>query len=213
MSDQAAPHVPPGWYPDAQAAGGYRWWDGTGWTEHRSGPAASSPIPAAIPEDAWPYVGQATPHLTVPLWAPLYGATMGDAWRRFWRKYTDFSGRASRSEFWFAYLWIFILLFGSYLVFAALVAGIAAAAASGGDGSVSAALGIGMGVIGLLWVAGYIAVMIPFIAVAIRRLHDAGYPGTYFLMGLIPFAGGILLLVYLATESRAAGMVYDLPRD
>ena len=91
--------------------------------------------------------------------------------------------------------------------------GRAAGAGAAGDSSSYAGLGIGMGVLGLVLVAGYIAVMIPFIAVSVRRLHDAGYPGTYYFFGFIPFAGGILLLVYLATESRPAGLAYDLPRD
>ena len=140
MTDSTPPTVPAGWYPDPDVPGGQRWWSGIGWTEYRTPPAAapqyatsqySAPqhayapaaAPVALPPDAWPYVGQPAPLGTVvPLWAPLYGATMGQAWNRFWRKYADFSGRASRSEFWFAYLWFFILMFGSYFVFAILFA-------------------------------------------------------------------------------------------
>src|SRR4051794_17713464 len=40
----------------------------------------------------------------VPLSQPLYGATIGQAVRRFWKKYVTFTGRASRSEFWWWYL-------------------------------------------------------------------------------------------------------------
>lgn len=40
----------------------------------------------------------------VPLDQPLYGATIGQAFVRFWKKYVVFSGRASRSEFWWAVL-------------------------------------------------------------------------------------------------------------
>ncbi len=61
-----------------------------------------------------------------PLWAPYYGAPFPAAVKRFWKKYTVFSGRASRSEYWwwalvsglfflFALIpavgWIFLLLF------------------------------------------------------------------------------------------------------
>src|SRR6218665_2902761 len=101
--------TPPGWYPDVERPGGSRWWDGIQWTEHRSAPVA-----VGAPQVPYPgyFAGAAT-----PLWAPLYGATMRQAWTRFWKKYATFSGRASRSEFWFAYLWISILVFGSYLLF------------------------------------------------------------------------------------------------
>lgn len=36
----------------------------------------------------------------VPIWAPYYGATILIAFKRFWRKYVVFTGRASRSEYW-----------------------------------------------------------------------------------------------------------------
>jgi uncharacterized membrane protein YhaH (DUF805 family) len=136
---------------------------------------------------------------------------MGQAWTRFWRKYADFSGRASRSEFWFAYLWVVLLGFGSYFALV-IVFGVLGAAVSASDSGAAPAFGVGAGIVGLLWLLAYIAVIIPFIAVSVRRLHDAGYAGYYYFMGFIPLVGGILLLVYYATESRPQGAVYDLPR-
>jgi hypothetical protein len=42
------PPTPAGWYPDPDGSGGQRYWDGSGWTEHRS-PASPEPTPAAEP--------------------------------------------------------------------------------------------------------------------------------------------------------------------
>ena len=201
MSDTTT--TPPGWYPDVQVPGGERWWDGIGWTEYRR---AAQPVVPAYPS----YPPAFAPGQPVPLWAPLYGATMGQAWQRFWRKYADFSGRASRSEYWFAYLWLMILVFGAYLALAVL-GGIVGAIASGTSEAPGAVIGATTGLFGLVFLAGYIAVLVPFVAVSVRRLHDAGYPGTYFLLGFIPLVGGILLLVFHVTESRPAGAVYDRP--
>ena len=147
----------------------------------------------------------------VPLWAPLYGASFGQSWKRFWRKYADFSGRASRSEFWFAYLAIMILVFGSYMVLMVLSITASVLVSAGSDNGGAVALGIASAVVGLLLSLGYLAMIVPLIAVSVRRLHDAGYPGTYYFFGFIPFVGGILLLVYLASESKPQGAMYDRP--
>lgn len=218
MSDPNLSVAPPGWYPDVEVPGGQRWWSGAGWTEHRTlpqhapAPYAVQPqqyAPIALPEDAWPYVGQAAPPwVEVPLWAPLYGATMGQAWKRLWRKYSDFSGRASRSEYWLASVLSAIMMFGTYRVGATLLAILGM---DGGreDPGTFAIIAIA---IALVWFAVYVAMIVPLIAVTVRRLHDAGYSGYYYFLGLIPFVGGILMIVYLASESKPQGAVYDLPR-
>lgn len=193
--------TPPGWYPDAEVPGGQRWWDGFAWTDYRQPPAGVAPVVAYAPLPSGP----------VPLWAPLYGASMGEAGRRFWKKYADFTGRASLSEFWFAYLWFFIVMFGAYLVFVVLAAIVGAVAVGSSDTGATTVTAILLGVLGTVLMVGYFALLLPLIAVGVRRLHDAGYPGTYCLFALIPFVGGILLLIYLLSASNPSGAMYDRP--
>jgi len=47
-----------------------------------------------------------------------------------------------------------------------------------------------------------LALFIPSLAVAVRRLHDTGRSGWWFLIALIPLIGTILLIVWLATETK-----------
>ena len=92
------------------------------------------------------------------------------------RKYVDFSGRARRSEYWYFYL------------FTCIVSGVL-----GGIGNA----------IGITWLAGVagVALILPELAVCVRRLHDIGKPGIWILIGLIPCVGTILLIVWLCKDS------------
>ncbi|WP_081998600.1 DUF805 domain-containing protein [Sinomonas humi] len=126
---------------------------------------------------------------------PRHGAAFGEAFVRFWKKGLTFTGRASRSEYWL--MW----LLGTV---ASLVAyGIGYAAGSSGDRS-----GVGLVVIGGLVVS--LATLVPGLALAVRRLHDANFSGWWLLLGLVPF-GSIAVLVMLALESNSRGSRFDLP--
>jgi uncharacterized membrane protein YhaH (DUF805 family) len=56
--------------------------------------------------------------------------------------------------------------------------------------------------LGLLGVLYSLAIMVPAIAVAVRRLHDTGRSGWWILIGLVPFVGFIALIVLLAQDSN-----------
>lgn len=89
------------------------------------------------------------------------------------KKYADFSGRASRPEFW----WFMLFIFGGSFVLS----------------YVSFWLNV-------LFVLG---TLLPQVAAATRRLHDTGRSGWWQLIGVIPVIGWIVMLVLLAQESSA----------
>lgn len=95
------------------------------------------------------------------------------------KKYAEFSGRARRKEYWMFFL------------FNVLIA-IALAVVEGMVGS--------PGVVGGLY---SLAVLIPGIAVAVRRLHDTGRSGWWLLISLIPLIGTIVLIIFLVQEGAA----------
>ena len=94
------------------------------------------------------------------------------------QNYANFNGRARRKEYWF------FVLFN--VIFAA-----AAAILDNVLGIASKDLGYGP-IYGLY----ALAMFIPGLAVSIRRLHDIGKSGWYFLLALIPCVGAIILLVF-----------------
>jgi uncharacterized membrane protein YhaH (DUF805 family) len=198
-----------GWYPDVEVPGSQRWWDGVSWTDHRQPPAAPA-LPygsTAVQPYAYgstavqPYAYAPTLDSQPPLWAPWYGISFGAAVRRGWKKYAAFDGRASLSEYWWFALFSGIIGIGGYVLI--LVAfGLVAAI-----GAVGAALAV------LIYVAylGFaLAILVPSIAIAVRRLHDAGYSGLLYLLALVPF-GSIAVLVFTLMPSSPAGAQYDRP--
>ena len=100
------------------------------------------------------------------------------------RKYVDFSGRARRKEYWY-----FILISTLISIVLTFIDGL--------TGSLSPELGMGMlsGIYAL-------AVLVPTIAVAFRRLHDTGRSAWWLLIGLIPLIGAIVLLIFFVQDSK-----------
>ncbi|SMO84844.1 Uncharacterized membrane protein YhaH, DUF805 family [Saccharicrinis carchari] len=99
------------------------------------------------------------------------------------KNYADFSGRARRKEY-----WMFVLFNIIFAIVAIVVDNI---------------LGITFGVIpyGPVYLLYGLAVIIPSVAVGVRRLHDIGKSGWMILISLIPIIGGIWLLVLMVTDS------------
>jgi uncharacterized membrane protein YhaH (DUF805 family) len=100
-------------------------------------------------------------------------------------KYAEFNGRARRNEYWMYVLFNILLTIVGYAII-----GIGVAAES-----------MIIGVIGyiVLLIIG-LGLLIPSLAVAVRRLHDTNKSGWMLLLGLVPFVGFIILLIILATE-------------
>jgi uncharacterized membrane protein YhaH (DUF805 family) len=113
--------------------------------------------------------------------------TFGEAVRSGFDNYVTFSGRASRPAYW----WWFL-----FAVIVAVVASI-----------IDAAIGT-WGVVGGL--AG-LALLLPNLAVSVRRLHDTNRTGWWILIGLIPIIGFIVLLVFYLQEGDEGENEYGPP--
>ena len=117
-------------------------------------------------------------------------------------KYATFTGRASRSEYWYFTLFNIIT---STLLF---LLGIAIGAATGGSDGVPGGLIVGY----MLYIIYGLGVLIPSLAVTVRRLHDTNNSGWLILLGLIPCVGGIVLLVFMILQGTNGENKYgDIP--
>ena len=99
------------------------------------------------------------------------------------KNYAVFSGRARRKEYWMFFLIIFLISIAISIVGAMM----------------------GAELLGMLY---SLAVFIPSLAVAVRRLHDTGRSGWWFLIALIPIVGAFILLYFLVKDSDEGENAY-----
>jgi uncharacterized membrane protein YhaH (DUF805 family) len=97
-------------------------------------------------------------------------------------KYAQFSGRARRKEYWLFLLFNMLVSIGLVIV-------------DGITGTLDEEAGIG-----LLSGLYSLAVLVPAIAVTVRRLHDTDRSGLWLLIVLLPLIGAIVMLVFLCQD-------------
>ena len=114
--------------------------------------------------------------------------SFSDAIKSFRTNYVNFKGRARRSEYWFVTLFLFLTNLGATIVDAAVFA-------SDVDDFL---LDGGWGPIGVLW---SLAILLPSLALLVRRLHDTDKSAWWILMVLIPIIGWIVLFVFTVIDS------------
>jgi len=106
------------------------------------------------------------------------------------RRYVDFSGRAGRSEYWWFALANAIVLIALTIL-----------------GRVGESMGLG-GILMVPYFLYLLAVLLPSLGVSVRRLHDTGRSGWWFLLAFVPVIGGLVLLVFFILDSTPGDNQY-----
>lgn len=186
-----------GWYPDPSGHHAWRWWDGLSWNEavrDEEGSGAppttpnegdseqsARPAPAALESAAQQSrnrVAGGTQSGTARSGPVRTPAlTFGEAVSNVFRNFWGFEGRARRSEFW----WYFLLQAG--VLFAAFLIGVVAMVAVG------------------------VVLFLPYLSVAVRRMHDIGRSGAWvFWLLCAPQLVQLLGLLVLNSGALGAGL-------
>ncbi len=122
----------------------------------------------------------------------LFGAAIAS----FFSKYATFSGRARRSEFWYAVLFTTLVSIAISIVW------------PGTEVVVNDVSFQQSSVPSNLW---QLAIFVPSLALSWRRLHDVGRKGTYYLFVLLPIVGWILLLIQFLKDSQPGANAFGEP--
>ena len=116
------------------------------------------------------------------------------------KKYAVFTGRSRRSEYWYFQLFNILIGIAIVLVFAFL-GGVVAGITGNGEKTAEAIAQLAYSVFAL-------GTFLPALGVLIRRLHDTNRSGWWVLIGLIPFIGGIVLIVFCVEDSQVGSNQY-----
>jgi uncharacterized membrane protein YhaH (DUF805 family) len=114
--------------------------------------------------------------------------SFGEAIRDGFTKYATFSGRSSRSAYWWWILFYVLVAIGASIL--------------------DAAIGTAV-IVGLVWLGFFL----PNLAVLVRRLHDTDRSGWWVLIGLIPLIGAIVLIVFACLDSGPPNKYGQGPDD
>lgn len=108
----------------------------------------------------------------------------------FWKKGFVMKGVATRKEFWLSYLVWLAIPVGTLLVLNHQM----------GQKSFE----LTSEILTIIWCFSIYLVIafIPSITISVRRLHDIGKPGNYYLLNLIPYLGSLIFLAHMLTPSK-----------
>ena len=112
---------------------------------------------------------------------------MISALKNAFRNYINFQGRAGKGEYWW-----FVL---SVIVLEVIIAALTKASS----------------IFGIIGVLVYLALLLPGLAVAVRRLHDTDRSGAWILITFIPLIGSIWLLILLLQKGNVEANRYGMP--
>ena len=121
---------------------------------------------------------------------------MINAYKNFFKGYVDFTGRSTRSEYWWIWLTNMILLVPFYSAYFKALA----------NPRNETAL-MALGGIAIIYMIFGLALMLPMLALTVRRLRDAGFHWALIFVIFIPMVGPLALLVLLAMPTKQVEVV------
>lgn len=116
---------------------------------------------------------------------------MINAYKNFFKGYVDFEGRSTRSEYWWVWLTNILLLIPLYSAY------FNAIFSEGSEGAFLA-----LGGLSIIYMIFGLALFLPWLALTVRRLRDAGFHWALIFVAFIPMVGGIALMVLLAMPTK-----------
>ena len=135
---------------------------------------------------------------------------MINAYKNFFKGYAEFTGRSTRPDFWWVWLGNFILSIPFWVIYISIV--YLSTAIDSVSNSASEATFMVFGLVAIIYAVFYLAILVPTIALSVRRLRDAGFHWAFIFLRFAPM-GGIALLILFAMPTKETEVVnYSEPQ-
>ena len=135
---------------------------------------------------------------------------MINAYKNFFKNYAEFTGRSTRPDYWWVWLGNFILSIPFWIIYFYTV--FLSAVMDSIDDSVSEATFMVFGLVVIIYLVFFLAILVPTLALSVRRLRDAGFHWAFIFLRFVPM-GGLALLILLAMPTKEIEVVnYSEPQ-
>ncbi len=135
---------------------------------------------------------------------------MINAIKNFFKGYVDFSGRSTRADYWWIWLANLILSIPFWIIYFYTV--FLSTVMDSVSDSASEATFMIFGLVAIIYAIFYLAILVPTLALSVRRLRDAGFHWAFIFLRFAPM-GGIALLILHAMPTKETEVVnYSEPQ-
>ena len=129
---------------------------------------------------------------------------MINAYKNFFKNFAEFTGRSTRPDYWWVWLGNLILSIPFWIIYFYTV--FLSAVMASVDDSVSEATFMVLGLVVIIYAIFYLAILVPTLALSVRRLRDAGFHWAFIFLRFVPM-GGIALLILHAMPTKETEVV------
>ena len=129
---------------------------------------------------------------------------MINAYKNFFKNYAEFTGRSTRPDFWWVWLGNLILSIPFWIIYFYTV--FLSTVMDSVSDSASEATFMIFGLVAIIYAIFYLAILVPTLALSVRRLRDAGFHWAFIFLRFAPM-GGIALLILHAMPTKETEVV------
>ena len=129
---------------------------------------------------------------------------MINAYKNFFKNYAEFTGRSTRPDYWWVWLGNLILSIPFWIIYFYTV--FLSTVMDSVSDSASEATFMVFGLVAIIYAVFYLAILVPTIALSVRRLRDAGFHWAFIFLRFAPM-GGLALLILFAMPTKETEVV------